>query len=95
MGKIYGKMFPIIRVPIFEFIILQHMYFPQTIFTSNVLMINILQQQNTIISESSKLSFYREFDEISKRASYVDELTNCNDRPHLTKLKLSAHSLDI
>ena len=71
------------------------MYFPQTIFTSNVLMINILQQQNTIISESSKLSFYREFDEISKRASYVDELTNCNDRPHLTKLKLSAHSLDI
>jgi hypothetical protein len=27
MGKIYGKMFPIIRVPIFEFIILQHIGF--------------------------------------------------------------------
>ena len=54
-----------------------------------------MQQQNTIISESSKLSFYREFYEFGKRASYVDELTNRNDRSHLAKLRLSAHSLEI
>jgi hypothetical protein len=51
--------------------------------------------ENTIISESSKLSFYREFYEFDKRASYVDELTNRNDRSHLAKLRLSAHSLEI
>jgi hypothetical protein len=55
---------------------------------------NIAQQQNTIISESSKLSFYREFYEFGKRASYVDELTNRNDRSHLAKLRPSDHSLE-
>jgi hypothetical protein len=35
-----------------------------------------MQQQNTIISESSKLSFYKEFYEFGKRASYVDELAH-------------------
>jgi hypothetical protein len=37
-----------------------------------------MQQKNTIISESSKLSFYREFYEFEKSASwsYVNELTN-------------------
>ena len=54
-----------------------------------------MQQQNTIISESSKLTFYREFYEFGKRASYVDELTNRNDRSYLAKLRLSAHSLEI
>jgi hypothetical protein len=54
-----------------------------------------MQQQNTIISESSKLSFYRKFYEFGKRALYVDELTNRNDRSHLAKLRLSAHSLEI
>ena len=41
-----------------------------------------------------KLSFYREFYEFGKRASYVDELTNRNDRSHLAKLRLSDHSLE-
>jgi hypothetical protein len=53
-----------------------------------------MQQQNIIISESSKLSFYREIYEFGKRASYVDELTNRNDRSHLAKLRLSDHSLE-
>ena len=55
----------------------------------------ILQYQNSKISVSNKLAFFRNVYEMNSRAAYVDILTNRSDRSAIAKLRLSAHNLEI
>ena len=55
----------------------------------------ILQEQNSYITESSKLSFFRHFCFSNKCAHNVDQLNMLKDRAPLAKLRLSAHNLEI
>ena len=47
------------------------------------------------INVSSKLSFYRQFKTVFLKEPYLDLISNCKDRQNLTRLRISAHHLEI
>ena len=53
------------------------------------------QEQNANIYNSTKLSFFKKIHNINQRAKYVDTLANRCDRSQISKVKLSAHQLNI
>ena len=55
----------------------------------------ILQDQIASIKNSSKLLFYHDYCLSSERAHYVDKLESLHDRSNLSKIRLSAHTLEI
>ena len=54
-----------------------------------------LQNQNSSISQSSKLNFFRTFYNMGQRPPYVDNLVNISERAAISKIRTSPHLLMI
>ena len=54
-----------------------------------------LQTWNTSVQNMTKLDYYKRFKTEFKYEGYLDDISNDTNRTNLTKLRLSAHNLEI